>query len=127
MQAPSPPRWQRILGIVFTVIVTGMLLFSASAKLTAMPEIIEAFKQFGFPEGSLFKIGIVEALCAVLFALPWTMLLGAILIAAYLGGAVVVHVIKGDAFTIPVVLGAVAWAAVWLREPRLRALFPVRP
>jgi hypothetical protein len=126
MQVPPTPRWQRILGIVLTVIPTGMLLFSASAKLTAMPEVVEGFKQFGFPDGALFKIGIVEALCALLFAIPWTALLGAILIAAYLGGAVVIHVIKGDSFAIPVVLAAIAWAALWLRDRRLRDLFPIR-
>ncbi len=55
-----------------------------------------------------------------------TAILGAILIAGYLGGAVVIHVIKGDSFAIPVILGAIAWAALWLRDPRLRDLFPIR-
>jgi uncharacterized membrane protein YphA (DoxX/SURF4 family) len=126
MQVPSTPRWQRILGIVLTVLTAGMLLLSASAKLTAMPEAVEGFKQFGFPDGALFKIGIVEVLCVLLFVIPQTAILGAILIAAYLGGAVVIHVIKGDSFAIPVVLGAIAWAALWLRDPRLRDLFPIR-
>jgi uncharacterized membrane protein YphA (DoxX/SURF4 family) len=95
MQVPSTPRWQRILGIVLTVLPAGMLLLSASAKLTAMPEAVEGFKQFGFPDGALFKIGIVEVLCVLLFVIPQTAILGAILIAAYLGGAVILLTTEG--------------------------------
>jgi hypothetical protein len=106
-----------------------MLLMSASMKLSGNPEAVEGFKQMGYPDGALLKIGIVELLVTILYAVPATSVLGAILVTGYLGGAVDVHVRIDDTLgniLTPVILGVLAWAGLYLRDPRLRALLPLK-
>jgi hypothetical protein len=103
------------------------LLFSAFMKLRPSPEVVEMFGgKFGYPQTSFLPIGLLEATCAVLYAIPQTAVLGAMLVTGYLGGAVATHVRVGDAFLSPLVLGAIAWAGLYLREPRLWPLLPLR-
>ncbi len=72
-------------------------------------------------------IGIIEALCAVLYVIPRTAVVGAILVTGYLGGAVATHTRIGDPSLIgPLIFGVMAWAGLYLREPRLRPLLPLR-
>lgn len=75
-------------------------------------------------------LGTILALCTALYAIPRTALLGAILLTAYLGGAVATHLIAGSPLfsnvLFGVYLGLISWAGLWLREPRLRALVPLR-
>ncbi|HEY7512173.1 MAG TPA: DoxX family protein, partial [Vicinamibacteria bacterium] len=99
----------------------------AFMKLRPSPEVVEVFGgKFGYPQTSFLPIGLLEAACAVLYAIPQTAVLGAVLVTGYLGGAVATHVRVGDAFLSPVVLGAIAWAGLYLREPRLWPLLPLR-
>lgn len=126
-QASSP--WPRRVGIALSVLPVAMLLFSASAKLGSNPEAVAGFKAMGYPDGALLKIGIVELVATVLYAIPATSVLGAILVTGYLGGAVEVHVRGGDELgklLFPVILGVIAWAGLYLRDPRLRALLPLK-
>ena len=69
---------------------------------------------------------LAEVICVVLYAIRETSVLGAILIAAYLGGAVATHVRVSEPFFAPIVLGVLAWVGLYLREPRLRDLAPLR-
>ncbi|WAS95445.1 DoxX family protein [Nannocystis punicea] len=121
--------WPRRVGIVLSVLPVLMLLFSASAKLMSNPEAVAGFKAMGYPDGALLKIGIVELLVTLLYAIPATSVLGAILVTGYLGGAVDVHARMGDTLgniLFPVILGAIAWGGLYLRDPRLRALLPLK-
>lgn len=118
--------WMTWTGRVLSALVVLMLSFSAVMKLMKPPEVIEAFVgQFGFPESTLMPIGIVELLCALIYAFPKTRYLGAILITGYLGGAIVTHVRIEDVFVGPLIVGIAAWAGLWLREPGLRRLIPL--
>jgi hypothetical protein len=104
-----------------------LMTFSGVMKLSHRPEVVEGFVgKYGYPEGSLLFIGIVELLCVVLYAIPRTAILGGILMAAYLGGAVATHVRAGEAFIMPIVLGIVAWGGLFFRDTRLHALIPLR-
>lgn len=114
------------IGWVLTVLVCGMLTMSAMMKLTKSPQAVEGLAHFGYPENTLIPIGVTEVACMLLFLIPRTSVLGAILVTGYLGGAVATHVRAGELFVIPVVLGVVAWFALFLRDPRIRALLPVR-
>ncbi|MFZ6184978.1 DoxX family protein [Nannocystis pusilla] len=126
-QASNP--WPRRIGIGLSVLPVAMLLFSASAKLGSNPEAVAGFKAMGYPDGALLKIGIVELIVTILYAIPATSVLGAILVTGYLGGAVDVHARMGDELgkiLFPVILGAIAWGGLYLRDPRLRALLPFK-
>jgi hypothetical protein len=124
----APPIKKSMLwaGRVVSAVPILMLLMSAMMKLTHQSALVEGFKHFGFQQGALTGIGLLELFCAVLYAIPATSVLGAALVTAYLGGAVATHVRVGDPFPIPVVLGALAWLGLYLRDRRLRALFPFR-
>jgi hypothetical protein len=85
--------------------------------------------QLGFPESVIVGLGIVLLACVILYVIPGTSILGAILLTGYLGGAVASHVRVGDPLfshvLFPVYLGVLVWGGLFLREPRLRQLMPL--
>jgi hypothetical protein len=116
-------------GRVASALPCLMLFFSASLKLRGAPEIVEGFTKQGWPAGALVPIGILEVLCTIIYIIPQTAVLGAILVTAYLGGAVATHVHNGDGadkIAPAVVLGILVWVGLYLRDTRLRALVPLR-
>ena len=113
-------------GRVLSALPVLMLLFSAAMKLAKPPAVLQGFLHFGYPESLLLGLAVVEIACAVVYAIPRTSVLGAILVTGYLGGATATHVRVGEAFFIPVLLGVLAWAGLFLRDSRLRALLPLR-
>jgi len=120
----KPVLW---VGRVLSALPVLMLSFSAVMKFSRSPQVMEGFVgKFGYPEGTLLPIGVVELFCALLYAVPRTSVLGAILITGYMGGATATHVRVSDPWFMAVLLGVVAWAGLYLREPRLRALLPLR-
>jgi uncharacterized protein YndB with AHSA1/START domain len=86
----------------------------------------EGAPDLGWSDSAMFGLGIVEIGCAVLYLLPPTATLGAILVTGYLGGAVATHARMGDMFVIPIVFGAIVWLGLLLRDARLRAILPWR-
>jgi hypothetical protein len=122
----STPKWMFWLGWLISLLCFGMLLFSAYAKLTSHPSLVEGFTKFGWPLELAFWIGIVEIACAVVYIIPQTSILGAILLTGYLGGAVATHVRIQDAYFGPIIGGMLVWGALWLRCGRLRAILPLR-
>jgi hypothetical protein len=100
---------------------------SGIAKISHAPPVLEGFKHFGYPESLATTIGILEVAVSIVVLIPRTAVIGAILFTAYFGGAVATHVRIGEAQWVgPVLLCVVAWLGLWLREPRLRALAPLR-
>ncbi|HEY2513678.1 MAG TPA: DoxX family protein [Polyangiaceae bacterium] len=123
----APKNWMVWTGRVLSALPVLMLLLSASMKLSQNPQFVEGFTgKYGYPGGALVPIGIVEVLCAILYAIPRTSVLGAILVTGYLGGAVATHVRAGEAFLIPVLLGVFAWGGLYLRDALLRTRLPLR-
>ena len=115
------------VGRVLSAVPILMMLFSAGLKLMRVPNVIEAFTgKFGYPPETIVPIGIAELACAVLYAVPRTSVLGAILMTAYLGGAVATHVRVRDVFVAPIILGIIAWLGLYLRDQRLRVFLPLR-
>jgi len=105
-----------------------MMVLSAVMKLLRPPQVVEPFvNQFGYSDSSIAPIGVLELACAVVYVIPRTAVLGAVLVTTFLGGAVATHVRIGDpSFIGPIVLGILAWVGLYLREPRLRDLLPLR-
>jgi DoxX-like family len=121
------PKWQAWVGRVLSAIPVLLFLASATMKFTHGPAVVETFVgKLGYPEESLTAIGILELLCVVVYVIPQTAVLGAVLLAAYLGGAVATHVRVHDPFIVPALLGVFVWAGLYLRDDRLRALLPLR-
>lgn len=118
-------RWS---GRILTGIPVLLMLFSASMAFSGNPQMVdELVHRFGYPANVAPVLGVVELVCVVLYAVPRTAVLGAILLTGYLGGAVATHVRIGDpAFLIPLGVGVVAWAGLYCREGRLHALLPLR-
>ncbi len=110
--------------------LTGaFLLFDGVAKLFKPEPVVEGTLKVGYPESAIVPLGIVLTVCTLLYLFPRTAVLGAILLTGYLGGAVATHVRMGEgAFPVlfPVVFGVLVWLGLYLREPRLRALIPLR-
>ena len=114
-------------GRVASALPVLMLVMSGGMKLSHSAQVVEPFTtKFGFAESSLTPIGLLELTCVLVYLVPRTAVLGAILITGYLGGAVVTHVRIGEPFFAPVILGILAWVGIFLRDERLRALLPLR-
>jgi hypothetical protein len=124
---PRPSKALLWTGRVVSALPVLMLLMSASMKLSHNAQMIEQFTgKYGYPAASLTPIACVELACALLFLVPQTSVLGAILVTGYLGGAVATHVRAGEVFLVPLLLGVLAWVGVFLRDERVRALVPLR-
>ena len=102
------------------------LLFDGITKVFKESHVIEAFNRLGVPVGLAPDIGILVLVCAIVYAIPRTAIIGAVLITGLLGGAVATHVRAGspvfEAFVFPVMMGALTWVPLWLRDIRVRAL-----
>ena len=114
-------------GRILSALPVLMLLFSGVMKLMKPAAVVQGFAHFGYPESLALSIGILELACAIVYVIPRTSVLGAILLTGYLGGATATHVRIGEAlFIIPVILGVLVWGGLFLRDDRLRALIPLR-
>lgn len=116
------------VGRILTAVPILLMLFSASMKLAGNLQMLDEFvNRFGYVASAAPILGAVELTCVVLYAIPRTAVLGAILLTGYLGGAIATHVRIGDpSFVIPFALGVVAWAGIYFREERLHAVLPLR-
>lgn len=103
-----------------------LLLFSASMKVLKLPGAMEGFARLGYPEHVALPLGIVELTCTVLYVIPRTSVLGAILLTGYLGGATATHLRISEPFHMAIILGMLVWGGLYLRDERLRALIPLR-
>jgi hypothetical protein len=113
-------------GRIISALTVLMLLFSGVLKLFFQAQVAGEFTRLGYPESVILGIGIAEIACAIIYAIPRTAVLGAILVTGYLGGATATHVRVGDPFIMPILIGVLVWVGLFLREGRLRPLLPLR-
>lgn len=125
---PAPTsRWMVWTGYVVTAIPVLMLIFSGVMKFLKPPSFVEEFERLGYGENLALIIGILEIGCTIIYLIPRTAVLGAILLTGYLGGATATHVRIGDpSFFAPVIVGVLVWLGLYLRDSRVRALAPIR-
>ena len=105
------------------------LLVDAVMKFVKPEPVVKATVELGYPESSILPLGIVLLGCTMLYLIPRSAVLGAILLTGYLGGAVSAHVRAGDgpfAIIFPVIFGALLWGGLYLRDARLRTLLQLR-
>lgn len=118
------------IGRVLTALLAIFLIFDGVSKLMRAPQVLKSFAQLGFSgNAQIVGIGIVLLACTLLYIIPNTSILGAILLTGYLGGATAVQVrVRNPAFDIgfTVAFGVLLWLGIFLREKRLRELIPLR-
>ena len=124
---PAPVgRTARRVGLVVTGLVTLFLVFDSVTKLLQVPLVVEATEQMGFPAGTVPIIGGTLLACLVLYLVPRTAVLGAVLLTGYLGGAVCAQLrIEAPLLStllFPIYTGALVWLGLYLRSGVLRAL-----
>jgi DoxX-like family len=105
------------------------LLADAIMKFIKPVQVVEETVRLGYPESVIIGLGVVLLASTILYLIPKTSILGAILLTGYLGGAVATHVRMGEGWFpiwFPVVFGVLLWAGLWLRDGRLQQLIPVR-
>jgi DoxX-like family len=130
-QSASPAKsvW---VGRALSGIVVAFLLFDGILKLIPAQVVLDTIKQLGWPNDieTARLLGVLTLLSTLLYAIPRTSVLGAILLTGYLGGAIATHVRIGSPLFTHILFGAyigiMLWGGLWLRDIRLRALFPVR-
>jgi len=111
---------------VISVLICLMFLFSAFLKIKGGPEVLQGMGHLGMGPELLTPLAIVEISCVVLYLIPATSVLGAILLTGYIGGAICTHLRVGDPFYVQILLGVLVWLALYLREDRLKPLIPLR-
>jgi hypothetical protein len=128
MTPPAPLSKKAFwIGWILSALPVSMLLMSAVMKLMKTPAVVEGFGKFGYSETLIVSLGLVELACTAIYLIPRTAVVGAILVTGYLGGAAATLVRVGDpTFFAPIVLGVLAWGGLYLRDPRVRALIPLR-
>jgi DoxX-like family len=116
-------------GRVLSALPVLMMAFSATMKLMHAPQMVSTWvSRLGWPESTMTPVAIIELSCAIIFVIPRTAVIGAILVASFFGGAFAAHLRIGDpgSGVVPIVLGVLAWVGLYLRDERLRGLVPLR-
>lgn len=116
-------------GRIISALPILFLLMDGVMKLFKPEVVVKTTVQLGYPESVILGMGIVLLVCTVLYAIPRTAVLGAILLTGYLGGAVATHVRVGEGpfpVLFPVFFGLLIWGGLWLRDERVRRLIPLR-
>jgi hypothetical protein len=121
---------QKRVGYVLSGLAVLFLVFDTTLKLLQVTAAVEAMPQLGYPGHLLLTIGVIELGCLLLYVIPPTSVLGAVLLTGFLGGAVATHLRIGNSLAghilFPTYVAAFVWGGLLLRETRLRALFPLR-
>ena|SRR5436190_7257890 len=126
----SNPKLLRYAGWTLTGLFTAFMLFDIGMKLARAPMVEETGRQMHLPPNSGFGIGVMELLILALYLFPRTAVLGAVLVAALMGGTAAIHWNLGDPWPSHILFGpylaVFAWGGLMLRDPALRAIFPWR-
>jgi len=126
----AQPNWMKWTGFALSGLVIAFMAMDVTMKLMQLPIVAETGATLGWGTDTGLPLGITLLVCTVLYAVPQTSVLGAILLTGYLGGAVATHVrVDSPLFShvlFGVYLGVFLWAGLWLRDPRLRALLPLK-
>ncbi len=128
-QTASVSKKRLWIGRIISALPALFLLMDGVMKLVKPAPVVEATVRLGYPESVILGLGIVLIASTVLYVIPSTAILGAILLTGYLGGAVATHVRVGEGLfpvLFPVVFGVVIWLGLYLRDDQLRALIPLR-
>src|ERR687894_1803679 len=118
--AKKSARWA---GRIVSSLVVAFLLFDAGIKVMMLEPAVEGSVQLGYPEATVFGIGLALLVSTMLYAVPRTAFIGTVLLTGYLGGAVATQVrVEDPWFLFPAFFGVLVWGGLFLRDARTRAL-----
>ncbi len=128
INTPNTPVPAKMLwaGYVMSALPVLALAMSAIMKFVQPAPVVQGFAHFGYATDAAFRLGVVEAACTIVYIIPQTSILGAILLTGFLGGATATTFRVGDSWAMAVLMGILLWGGLFMREPRLRALIPIR-
>ena len=117
-------------GRALSALVIAFMVFDGGVTVMAFDFVTKGMAEFGFPVEYARPLGATMLICTLLYALPQTAVLGAILLTGFLGGTIVAHMPRPEPLAphivIALVMGALVWAGIWLRDPRLQTVLPLR-
>ena len=116
-------------GRILSILTVLFMVFDSVGHLLKPAPVVQAFSQLDFPLRLSLCLGILQLSCLVIYVIPRTAVLGAILLTGYLGGAVAIHMRVGNPVfecIFPIIIGIFFWTGLVLRDPQLRTIFPVR-
>jgi DoxX-like family len=125
----TPSKTLTWTGRIISILCVLFLLLDGIMKVVKSNLSMEGSVQLGWPENAVQPIGILLVICVILYSIPRTAILGAILISGYLGGATAIMVradLPGHPYFFPILFGILVWAGLFLRDDKLRALIPFR-
>jgi len=125
---PPVSKGKLWVGRIMSWLPALFLLVDGVMKLFKPAVVVEATVKLGYPESIILPIGIVLTVCTIIYLIPRTAVLGAILLTGYLGGAVATHVRVGEGLfpiVFPIIFGVLLWGGLYLRDNRLRTLIPL--
>ena len=126
---PITTKTMRWTGHIISALAVLFLVFDGVIKVLKLAPVMESFALLGYPPSVAFGIGILLLACLAVYVMPRTSVLSAILLTGYLGGAIASHVrIGSEPFSLifPIMIGALLWGGLYLRNNQLRALIPLR-
>jgi len=127
--ATAAPTSKKMLwaGRIISAIPVLLMVFSAVMKLIKAAPVVQGMPRYGYPESQIVIIGVLELLSCIIYLIPSTAVLGAILMTGYLGGATATNVRVGDpSYIMTVLLGVFVWGGLFFRDVRVRSLIPFR-
>jgi len=127
LQAAPPSKSILWTGRVLSILAVLFMLFDSVGHIVKPAPVVQTFAQLGIPLHLAVTLGVIQLICIILYVIPQTAVLGAVLVTGYLGGAVAIHMRAGNPLfecIFPILIGILFWAGLLLRSPRLRAIFP---
>lgn len=128
-QATSVSKISRWVGFVLSALAVLFLIFDSVIKVLQLPVAVDSTTQLGYAGELVFAIGVIELVFVVIYVIPWTSVLGALLLTGYLGGAIAIQMrVAAPTFSLifPVFIALFLWGGLFLMDGRLRALMPLR-
>ena len=122
----EPTKRARRIGAAISVFASLVFVMSATMKLIGGPQLAQGMQHLHLAAPMTIPLAILEFSCVAVYLIPQTLVLGAVLLTGYVGGAILTHWRVGDLFAIHIVLIGLVWLGIYLREPRLKQLLPLR-
>jgi hypothetical protein len=110
----------------FAGFITLTVGLSAFAKVAHVSKMVDGIMRVGITESAIVPIAVLELTCLTLYLIPRTMVLGAVLLTGFFGGAIVVHIIGKESIFPLILIGVLVWGGIYFRVPALQRLLPLR-